>query len=394
MKYDLIVYGATGFTGRLVAEYIKNNAPSSLNWAIAGRNRAKLQQLGLENVPMVVCDSGNEASIGDMVKSTRVLINMVGPYLLYGEPVVRQCALNGVDYVDITGEVHWVRRMLDKYGDVAAQNKARIVSFCGFDSVPSDLGTYMMASEFKEKFGFSPQVVKMSLVGSRGGFSGGTLASGIAAGEHLSLQEQRELLNPFYLNSASGASKQQAPKQQFPYFDPDLGKWQAPFFMEMVNSRVVRRSVELNQDLYPSDFLYLETLSQSTWLAAKIVTLVTAFGTWFIKTRLGAWVVKKFGPKSGEGPNEELRKNGFFKMAYVACGDGKMLRGESIGVGDPGYNETAKMVSECAFCFALDREKLPCTKAGRVGFLTPSLAFGDVLLDRLRTQHMIWKVKE
>ena len=417
-QFDVVVFGATGFTGRLVAEYLAKSAPSSLKWALAGRSLSGLEQVKRSMVDvhnpawssgcqLLQADSENQLSVDAMVSKTRVVINMVGPYLLHGTAVVDSCVRLGTHYVDITGESHWVRRMIDAYQQRASEKQILIVSFCGFDSVPSDLGTWMTAEHCRRELGEPLSDIKVSVVRAKGGFSGGTILSGLAMQTLPKDELQQALKDPFLLNprnAQTGSTVQSTSwpaKVSFPFYDSTIGRWQVPFIMAGINSAVVRRSVALQDNVEPrlfagdARFSYLETSSAKSLLKALwtswIMLPVLAI---MMSTSMGNWLIRTFGPKSGSGPSEEVRRKGLVEMQFngTSATTGKHIRSKIMMHSDPGYSETAKMVSECAMCLALDFDKLPSVKRNQFGLLTPSVAFGNVLVQRLRNANQVWEV--
>lgn len=393
-EYDVIVWGATGFTGRLVAEfYLKQyGVDGKLKWAMGGRSQTKLEQvrseLGNEKVPLVVADSHNKASLDEMTRRTKVICTTVGPYALYGNELVASCVENGTDYCDLAGETQWIRRMIDQHDEAAKKSGSRIVHCCGFDSIPSDMGTYFIQREAHAKTGSYVHHVKMRLKSMRGGFSGGTIASmnNVMAEAEEDPEIFKVLFNPYGLNpqgEMTGPDKADLKKVKYDY---DVKAWIMPFIMAAINTRVVRRSHALNGYPYGKDFLYDEAMISGEGIKGRI----KGFGGLLTLAALMAgkpgslWkkIMGKVLPEPGEGPSKEERESGFFNFTVV----GKFENGDKIiarvtGDRDPGYGSTSKMLGESAACLALDKGKTPEV----AGVLTPSTAMGDALLDRLES---------
>ncbi|MEL6341777.1 MAG: saccharopine dehydrogenase NADP-binding domain-containing protein [Myxococcota bacterium] len=385
--FDVIVYGATGFTGRQAARYLDRNAPPSLRWAIAGRSPQKLDDLAgqLSDVGgVVVADSKAPETIREMVQQARVVLTTVGPYALYGEPVLAACAEAGVDYVDITGESLWVRQMIDRHDAAAKASGARIIPFCGYDSVPSDLGTWMMVQALKER-GETARRVKGFFIG-KGGFNGGTLLSALHLLEEADVETLRD---PFLLNPDGRTPDNAAEHTDWllPKKDPDLGRWAAPFVMAPVNTRVVRRSAALAEMWgapYGPSFVYEEAMGPLN--ASTAFSVTAALGAMVVGGQLKVLrdLARRYGPSAGEGPSEETMDNGFTRVRLYAEGDrGRRLRGLIHANGDPGNRFTVLTLCESALALALQRDALP-GGAERTGILTPAMGLGGVLLDRLK----------
>jgi short subunit dehydrogenase-like uncharacterized protein len=396
-EYDLVVWGATGFTGRLVAEYLhgRYGAGEQLRWAIAGRNEAKLESLrtGLgaapEALPILLGDSADEEALATIAARTRVICSTVGPFARYGSPLVAACAAAGTDYCDITGEVQWVRRMIDAHEERARATGARIVHCCGFDSIPSDLGTLFMNQSMEARHGSPCHEVKLRVRRMRGAFSGGTVASMMNALEEAKRDPaaRRSMGNPYGLNPAGEQRGPDGPDQRGTVWDADVNSWTAPFVMAAVNTRVVRRSNALMDYAYGRDFRYNEAVmtgrGAAGWVRANSMTLALGgFMAAAYLTPTRAVLNKLFLPTPGEGPSEEDRENGFYDIVLVGKTDGaepRVLRGRVKGDRDPGYGSTSRMLGESAVCLALDGAELDVGG----GFWTPASAMGARLLARL-----------
>jgi len=377
-KFDIVVYGATGFTGQLVAEYLTQHYKSdhSLKWAMAGRSLGKLKAVrdaigAPGNTPLIVADASDAASLKAMAEQTMSVITTVGPYQLYGEELLAACVATGTDYFDLCGEPIWMRQMIDKYEAAAKESGARIVFSCGFDSVPFELGTFFVQEEAKRVFGAPAARVKGRVRDMRGTLSGGTAASAKATFDAVAkdISLIAILNDPFALTPGFTGPKQ--PKGNKPLVEDDLQSWAAPFMMALINTRNVHRSNMLMGFPYGQDFVYDEMVltgpGEKGEANAKRVMAANAE-----KTGPNA-------PKPGEGPSKEERENGRFDLLYVAIApDGRMVRAGVTGDRDPGYGSTSKMISECAMCMLRDVTDVPA------GFWTPGAAMQHKLIKRLR----------
>lgn len=391
---EIVVYGATGFTGRQAAAYLAANAPSGARLGVAGRSKDKLDALasGLGRpVQVIVADSSDPESVRRMVAATRVVLTTAGPFARYGDPVVDAAVALKRHYCDITGESPWVARVIARHHAQAAADGTRIVPFSGFDSVPADLGTWMMVQAMRERWGVSPVRVRAGSKG-KGGFNGGTLASALnmASGEDAAAFRKMRLLD------VPGSDVKVVPWRRSVSWDEDLKAWMAPFFMAPVNTRVVRRTAGLLASWgegYGPEFSYDEGMDFPSRGAAWTVTAVMGLADAALRSPFGRRLVERIAPAPGEGPSEASMDGGFFryKLAAVAP-DGRTLRGTFGDQGDPGNRATVKMLGETALALALDGERLPGGPA-RGGVLTPATALGDVLLGRLRAAGMRLEVE-
>lgn len=376
-KFDIVVYGATGFTGQLVAEYLAAHykGDNSLKWAMAGRSLDKLKSvrdaIGAPDTPLIVADASDAASLKAMAERTMSVITTVGPYQLYGEELLAACVATGTDYFDLCGEPIWMRQMIDKYEMAAKESGARIVFSCGFDSVPFELGTFFVQEEAKRVFGAPAARVKGRVRDMRGTLSGGTAASAKATFDAVAkdMSFVAILNDPFALTPGFTGPKQ--PKGNRPLLEEDLQSWAAPFMMALINTRNVHRSNMLMGFPYGQDFVYDEMVltgpGEKGEANAKRVMAANAE-----KTGPSA-------PKPGEGPSKEERENGLFNLLYVAIApDGRMVRAGITGDRDPGYGSTSKMISECAICMLHDATDVAA------GFWTPGAAMQHKLIKRLR----------
>jgi len=361
-----VLYGAAGFTGRQTAAYFSRFAPPGLRWAVAGRHRARLDALDT-GVDVLVADSKDQPSVDAVVSRTRVLLSTAGPFALYGTPVVDACVRFGTHYVDITGETHWARELVATYHAQAAANGTRIIPFCGFDSIPSDLGSFVLA----RRAGAASIRAFFQLHG--GGFNGGTIATaltGAASGK----------------GSLGGGSLSVAPR-----FDEEIGTWTAPFFMSPINTWVVRRSAKLFEEWgnpYPPGFNYQEFLKfDPPFASVKAIGAaagLVAFGG-ALAWPLGRRLVTPLLPKPGEGPSERRMDEGWFSCDLIGrTSDGRRVRGLVKSEGDAGNRSTVKMVCEAALAIAGGDKHLP----RHAGVLTPATGLGHVLADRLRAAGM------
>jgi len=389
-EFDIIVWGASGFTGRLVAEYLfkKYGQVNTVNWAIAGRNRAKLEKVREEvadaSIPIIIADSQDEVSLAEMVQRTKVMCTTVGPYAKYGSKLVAACVTHKTDYCDLTGEVQWMRRMIDQHHEKAKANEIKIVHTCGFDSIPSDMGVYFMQQKVIDKTGKPAKQINMRVKAFKGGLSGGTYASlnNVLAEARADRSVYATLINPYGLNPKGEDSGPDKEDLQSVVYDKTAKSWIYPFVMAGINTKVVRRSNALTSYIYGKDFRYDEAVLSGDGFkgrfkgisAALPLGLMTLKPDSFIKKMID----KKF-PKPGEGPNKEAREAGFYNMKFfVKLEDGTTAIGKVTGDMDPGYGSTSKMLGESAICLAKD--DLPNVS----GIITPAVAMGDKLLQRLQ----------
>ncbi|MEJ7729961.1 MAG: saccharopine dehydrogenase NADP-binding domain-containing protein [Polyangiaceae bacterium] len=404
---DVVVWGATGFTGKLVAEYLaRRAADEGIRWAIGGRNRDKLEAVRRDlavvspaaaEVPLEVADAHDLPALRAIAARTRVVASTAGPFATHGSDLVAACVEQGTDYCDITGEVHWVRRMADAHHAAAEKNGARIVCCCGFDSIPSDLGVLMVQEHARQRFGQPCNSIRYFLGENKGSMSGGTVASMLALLDEARRDRavRRVLGDPYALDPPGGRRGPDGSDQHGVRHDPDVG-WTGPFVMAAVNTRIVRRSNALLGYPYGEGFRYSEAMSfppgpRGLLWASGITAGVAAFA-------LGATVGplrKVFEarlPAPGTGPSREARERGHFKVRLFGTfdqGAGPKLLGEVAGHNDPGYGETAKMLGESALCLA--RDPAPGLPGG---LLTTASSMGMRLVERLRAAGMTFEVRE
>ncbi|MGB3865937.1 MAG: saccharopine dehydrogenase NADP-binding domain-containing protein [Xanthobacteraceae bacterium] len=375
--FDIVVYGASGFTGRLVAEYLatRSGAPRDVKWAMAGRSRDKLaavrDEIGApKDIPLIAADAADPDSLDAMLKQTRAVLTTVGPYQLYGTELVAACAASGTDYLDLCGEPVWMRQMIDAHQAAAQASGARIVFSCGYDSIPSELGVFLLQDAAKKAFGVPFPRVKGRVREMKGTFSGGTAASmkaifSAAANDPSLLPMLRD---PFVLTPGFVGPKQ--PPGNKPLFDDDLNVWLAPFVMANINTRNVHRSNFLMGFPYGQDFVYDEMMVAGPGDAGEAAAkaLVAA------NNKMGA----QGGPRPGEGPSKAEREAGSFDHLFLGVApDGRQMRAVVTGDRDPGYGSTAKMIAESAICLVFEADNVPG------GFWTPGAALGHRLVKRL-----------
>lgn len=390
-EFDLVVFGATGFTGKLVADYIARSAPKP-RWAIAGRSKEKLDALGL-GVPVLVADALDAPAIAAIARRTRVICTTAGPYAKYGNEIVAACAEHGTHYCDLAGEVQWMRRMIDAHHETAKRTGARIVHTCGFDSIPSDLGTWALQQEMIRTFGRPANKVTALFGESSGAVSGGTVASGLQTALEASADRgvRAVLGNPYGLDPDPLAERPPAPDETSIGWNAPLKMFTVPFLMAGINTRVVRRAHALAGFPWGQDFVYREVMStkgspRGALMAATIAGGLAGIVFALKRPKLRAMLAKR-APQPGEGPSAEQRANGYWKTRFVGeAGNHTLVYVAGDQHGDPGYGSTAKMIGESALCLALD----PLTAPG--GVTTPSVAMGQFLLDRLRRAGLTFEV--
>jgi len=359
-QYDVIVWGASGFTGRLVAEYLfsKYGNDGQLRWAIAGRNQAKLESIGSGSLPIIVADCFDSESMQQLARTTKVVLTTVGPYAKYGSALVEACVRHGTHYCDLAGEVQWMRKMIDRFQSDAAKSGARIVHSCGFDSIPSDIGVWFLQQEARKRHGETCVAIKLLVKAMKGGASGGTFASMMNA-----LEESR--------------------RDRDIEHHEDSGVWTAPFVMASVNTRVGCRTNALLDYPYGREFRYSEATMTgrglSGWTKSASMTAGLSgfmFASSFDFSR--SILVNRFLPKPGAGPSKEQREADFFNLLLVGkLANGTLIRARVTGDRDPDYGSTSKMLSESAVCLA--RDNLP----SKGGFWTPASAMAEALSTRL-----------
>ncbi len=375
-EFDIIIYGATGFTGRLVAEHLSNHYGSrddGPSWAMAGRSLEKLEAVRDEigapaSTPLVVADADDMASLEAMCARTKVVVTTVGPYQLYGDNLVEACVKTGTDYTDLCGEPTWMREKIDQFGDAAKASGARICFSSGFDSIPFDLGVLMAQKEAMKRFGKPAPRIRGRVRAMAGGASGGTVASMTETMK--AVAKNPSLIN--VLRSSFGLTPgfegPSQPSGMVPTYEKDLDKWAAPFVMAAINTKNVHRTNFLLGHPYGEDFVYDEMVLTSPGDAGKKMANAAAE---MMKNPFGAKP-----PKPGEGPSKEERENGFYDVLFVAdMPDGESLHYGVKGKYDPGYGSTSRMIAETAIGL------LTCKAEGGIG--TPGSFMGEDLVKRL-----------
>ena len=374
-EFDVVVFGASGYTGKLVAEYIQSEygENGSVKWAIAGRNKEKLEgireELGLSaDLSILEVDSNDQDSLNAMTSSTKCVLTTVGPYQLYGSNLVQSCAKNGTDYVDLTGEPGWMYEMINAHKETAQASGARIVFSCGFDSIPFDLGVYFVQQAAKDKFGKPAQHVRGRVKAMNGEFSGGTIAS--LGATMATLKKKPELIkvlaNPFSLTEGFEGPAQLDDSKVL--LDEKLNMWVAPFVMAPINTKNIHRSNALLDHQYGEDFCYDEMMIAGEGEEGKqIADAMTSANP------MGGDNV----PQPGEGPSKESREQGNYDVLFFADLGEESIEARVTGDMDPGYGSTSKMIAESAICLIQDCSDLPG------GIYTPAPAMGDKLIHRL-----------
>ena len=373
-NFDFVIYGATGFTGKLVVEYALKKYPGDeILWAIAGRNRNKLYDLKDKlNLPDKVgifeVDSEDQSSIDAMVETTKCILTTVGPYQLYGDKIVRTCISSGTDYVDLCGEPGWMHKIINECSDDASKSGARVIFSCGFDSIPFDLGVLFVQEKTMEKLSRYAPSVRGRVRAMNGEFSGGTAASMKAT--MASLSQNPELLNVLINPHAlcEGFQGIQQEDDTKPKYDEDLQTWVAPFFMAPINTKNIHRSNALMGHKYGESFMYNEMWISGPGDEGKAIADMIA-GT--------NPIAGDDAPKPGEGPSREKRENGNYDILFCADVDDEIIKASVTGDMDPGYGSTSKMITESAICLIKDVPDL------EGGIYTPASSLGTKLIRRL-----------
>ena len=403
-RYDVIIFGATSFVGGILARYIASQygLNGDLKWALAGRSEERLRKvrgtLGAAlgdkagQVELLTADADDPQSLAALCEQTRVIVSTVGPYALYGEPLVKACVDAGIDYCDLTGEPQWIKRMLDKYEARAVETGARIVHCCGFDSIPSDMGVWYLQQQAQEKLGHMLPKVEMRVKAAKGGFSGGTVASLLQLAREAGKQPgiRKELMNPYCIcppdhgfraaqNEVLGAVQHRA-----------TGTWTMPFIMAAINTRVVHRTNALRNKAYGERFQYSEGVFTGKGKKGRRIARIGSFAlnAFMVLTFIGPTrsLLERFVlPKPGEGPSEKEQENGFFDLLFFGYDNKKepAIITRVTGDKDPGYGFTAKMLGEAAACLAMDYHNRGKKRWAKGGFWTPGSIFGDVFMQRL-----------
>ena len=410
-EFDVVLWGATGFVGQLTAEYLAEHyRPDELDWAIAGRSRPRLRNLrqslhqeygGLGDLDMLVGDAFDRESLDAIAERTDAIASTVGPYAEYGSKLVAACVDRETDYCDLTGEAQWIHDMIERHHETARDRGVRVVHTCGFDSIPSDLGVWMLQQRAMQDHERPCDSIKFSVLGGSGGMSGGTLASMANAFEEASEDPslRRMLADPYALVPDGNRSGPNGPPQSGVEWDDDLEAWTAPFVMAAVNEKVVHRTNALLENTYGRNFRYRETTSCGTGitgaataggLTAGLAAFTGAMAIGPTRNLLRATIL----PDPGEGPTREAIENGYFDIRLVGTGgepgETFRLEGRVKADRDPGYGATAEMLGESVVCLANDT----VDEGLDGGILTPATAMGTALIERLRDTGMTWSVQE
>ncbi len=424
-NFDIVLFGATSFVGKLTAEYLakfltdgkwfpnadltptssQDHSTTTLRFAIAGRDNAKLETLKQSllaihdqkkavnkisqdiDIAIIIADSDDESSLEAMVKQTRVIISTVGPYLTFGENLIKACANVGTDYVDLTGEAIFIKDMMDRYQDAAKRSGARIVNSCGFDSIPSDLGVYFTQKTANAQFDEPCSEIHMRVKAAKGGLSGGTVASMATIFGEVGHDKarRRQLANPYLLNDDPNVPTVRQEKLNKPQYDIHHNRWLAPFVMESINSRIVHRSNQLQDYAYGRDFKYDEAVWMSDGIKGQLMSVGMSAGIIAFAVAMSNKTSRQFLsdhvlPKSGTGPSKTDQDQGYFDIRFFGqTPDQKLIATQVTGDKDPGYGSTSRMLAQAALCLALDVAKSDI----QGGFWTPASALGDKLIERL-----------
>ena len=387
-QLDLIIWGATGFTGQLVSEYInKKYSNTALKWGIAGRNKEKAsviaERLNIAKDRIFIADCNDLESLIKLTSKTKVICTTVGPYAKLGTNLIEACIKTNTNYCDITGETQWIRKMIDKYHSKAKENKIKIINSCGFDSIPSDMGVFYSQKNLFEKTGKYANIINMRVAGVKGGISGGTYnsLSNVLEEARVDKEVRKTLTNPYGLNPIGKQNGPDKTDLQTVIFDKISNSWIAPFVMAGINTKIVRRSHALIDFKYGSDFSYDEATLSGKGVLGQVKGYLSLIPIFLATRKKGSFIkniVDYVLPKSGEGPSEKTRISGYYNLRFYLTQQNKIYLSKVIGDMDPGYGSTSKMLAESAVCLALD--KTPET----YGILTPSVALGNPLLKRLQ----------
>jgi short subunit dehydrogenase-like uncharacterized protein len=379
-KYDIVLYGASGFTGRQTVAYCRQFAPHGLRWAIAGRNRSKLDSVNSAGADVLIADAQDDSALNTLAAQTRVVATTAGPFSLYGTKLLEACVRNGTHYCDITGETPWIRQQIDRHHAQAAADGTRIVPCCGFDSIPSDFGAWLIARRLREELQSECTSVSAYFrVG--GGFNGGTVASFLHMMETKQIAVARD---PFLLDPDPAAhTPEERARNTDPAavrFDAEVAKWVAPFLMGSINTRVVRRT----QALLGTRFDYQEYSKFGSARTARAVLIGGKVFETLAASGIGRRIIKGLLPKPGEGPSEKVMDDGFFECEFVAVAkNGERMRGIFKGRGDAGNRITVKCLCESAFVLAQAQMRSSDAKPLTGGVLTPVTGLGEALVGRL-----------
>ena len=388
-EFDLIVFGASGFTGQIAVKYLDKNYPT-LNWAISGRNKEKLMKISNDTnkkPEIFIADSKNQDSLAEIAKKANVIASLAGPFNKYSNNLVHECLNHGTHYVDITGENLWVRDLIDKYHSKAVEKGVFIIPSCGYDSIPSDMGAY-----FCHKMLNRPISCIDGYHTGNGGISGGTTETGFTMSDY---KTNHKIGNPFLLNPGDKFTEIQKnnSKDKFSIRKINkINKWSAPFVMAIANTRVVRRSASLlekRQQSYGSNFVYNEYMMTKKLSSAILITLGLAVLSFIMFTPLRK-IFRPLFPTPGTGPSEKVQNEGWFESIFVVEDeDNNKFKFRVFGKGDPGYKSTARFICESALSIALDKDKISKKISG--GVLTSASGLGDVLIKRLKESGVLFE---
>ena len=403
-ELDIVVFGATGFVGRLLARYLADHAAAELRIGLAGRSPERLEQVRKElgtaaaDWSLVAADSRDSASLAALAARTRVIATTVGPYRQHGQGLVEACADAGTDYADLTGEVLFMHETSERYHGRAQAGGARIVHACGFDSIPSDLGVLLLHQAAQDDGAGELEETTLVVLGAKGGFSGGTIASLKGQLEEIKSDPAlgRIVADPYALSPDRGAEPKLGRERDLRGIERnvDAGGWVGPFVMAPTNTRVVRRSNALQDFAYGRRFRYREVTGFGSGPAAPVKAAAMTGGLGALQAGLDFGptrsLLDRVLPDPGEGPSEEKQRNGFFRIELHAhTSAGAHYRASVAAQGDPGYLATSVMLGESALCLALDGDRLP----SRAGVLTPATAMGATLVERLRAAGHTYEVE-
>ncbi|MGO9933823.1 MAG: saccharopine dehydrogenase family protein [Steroidobacteraceae bacterium] len=381
-KYDITLYGASGFTGKQTVEYCRQFAPAGLRWAIAGRSRSKLDAANSAGVDVVIADAQDEEALNRLAAQTRVVATTAGPFSLYGTKLVDACVRNRTHYCDITGETPWIRGLIDRHHTRAAADGTRIIPCCGFDSIPSDYGAWLVSRHIRDALRSDcASVAAYFRMDGGGGFNGGTVASFFHMAETGQMAIARD---PFLLDPDPAAhTAEERERNADPAgvrYDESLRAWVTAFLMGSINTRVVRRT----QALQGARFDYQEYAQFRTAKSARMVMIGSKIFEFVSGSAVGRGLIKPLLPKPGEGPSEKAMNEGFFQCDFVGTAkSGARVRGTLKGQGDPGNRITVKCLCESAFVLALSESARLGAAPGCGGVLTPVTGLGDALTARL-----------
>ncbi len=389
-EFDVILWGGSSFVGKLVAEYMFANygVDGELRWAIGGRNEKKLEATrdllgaGAEKLSLLVGDARDRPFLDSMVRDTKVVLSTVGPYALYGKELIEACAASGTDYCDLSGEITFISEMMDKYSEQARASGARILTCCGVDSLPSDLGVYILNAAARKRLGAGVSHVTNEVKSFKGGFSGGTILSlGLMRNQAAAAEKVATILdNPYAICPLGRRSGISQPDVDV-VLHSESGAWLGPFFMAIVNTRVVHATNAHLDYPYGSNFTYVEGFAVSSRFVANLISAVSRLFYWAYRIRpLRAILNATMLPKTGEGPSKKTREQGHFKFHFIArTRSDDRLQLIISGDRDPGYGASSRMIGEVAVCLAndLSKDDLPG------GFWTPAAAIADRIIPRL-----------